>query len=305
MILKRIFIFLVFCLYFCTANGQTSRALFVAIDKYPTGHGWSEIHSTNDIGLMMPMLKKRGFKSENIEILINEQAIKSAIIKELKLLADDSHVGDNIYIHFSCHGQQMADDNGDELDRLDESLVPYDAKRRFTAEIYEGENHIRDDLMGSLLDEIRKSIGESGYVTLIIDACHSGTANRDNGDGLYKRGTTYVFGPKDYIQPFEFDNKVSFKLEQRSGFSPITVFSACLPSQINYEYLDPVNKIYYGSLSYALYEVFSRNDEYSATQLHNALEKEIATMFKARKKRQIPYMESTNKEGICLIGGNK
>lgn len=92
----------------------------------------------------------------------------------------------------------MADDNGDETDGLDEALIPYDAPRRYQKGVYVGEKHLRDDELGSLLDDIRKKTGDKGTVTLALDACHSGTADRDKGDDVYVRGTSYVFAPKDF-----------------------------------------------------------------------------------------------------------
>ena len=56
-------------------------------------------------------------------------------------------VGEVIVVHFSGHGQQIADDNHDEADRLDETVVPYDAPSRWTTG-YTGERHIRDDELG-------------------------------------------------------------------------------------------------------------------------------------------------------------
>ena len=71
-------------------------------------------NATNDIYLLKPLLIKRNFAPAHVTVLLNEQATKDAIVKALKQLAKDSRHGDYIYIHFSCHGQQMADDNGDE-----------------------------------------------------------------------------------------------------------------------------------------------------------------------------------------------
>ncbi len=155
---KQIVTTLLFYFFFVSVKGQTSRALLVAIDKYPSESGWNEIHATNDIYLLKPLLIKRNFAPAHVTVLLNEQATKDAIVKALKQLAKDSRHGDYIYIHFSCHGQQMADDNGDETDGLDEALIPYDAPRRYQKGVYVGEKHLRDDELGSLLDDIRKKI---------------------------------------------------------------------------------------------------------------------------------------------------
>ena len=48
------------------------------------------------------------------------------------------------------------DDNGDEEDGLDESLVLYDAGYWYIPGKYEGENHLRDDELGMWINKLRK-----------------------------------------------------------------------------------------------------------------------------------------------------
>ena len=170
MFIRICIVFFLFNLAFFSLYGQENRALFVAIDNYPPNSGWAKIHATNDRNIIIPMLKKNGYKNENIKILLNENATKAAIIKGLNDLNKRSRKGDFIYIHFSCHGQQMADDNGDEPDGLDEALIPYDAKRRYAKGMYEGNNHLRDDELEYHLEKVRAKIGNTGNLTVVLDA---------------------------------------------------------------------------------------------------------------------------------------
>ena len=79
--------------------------------------------------------------------LWNEEATKDAIKQAFNRLCEDTEPGDYVFLHFSCHGQQMMDLNGDEEDGLDEALIPYDALFWYLPEMYEGENHLCDDRM--------------------------------------------------------------------------------------------------------------------------------------------------------------
>lgn len=83
---------------------QTNRALIVAIDEYPAGSGWAKIHATNDLKLILPMLADNGYPEENVVVLTNQNATKSAVIRELRQLVEHTGRGDHVYIHFSCHG---------------------------------------------------------------------------------------------------------------------------------------------------------------------------------------------------------
>ncbi|MGK0138943.1 MAG: hypothetical protein ACI9DJ_002399 [Algoriphagus sp.] len=48
------------------------------------------------------------------------------------LLSESIQKGDVILIHFSCHGQQIEDLSGDEVDGLNEAIVCYGAPMDFT-----------------------------------------------------------------------------------------------------------------------------------------------------------------------------
>ena len=83
---------------------------------------------------------------------------------------------DELYIHFSGHGQQVTDVSGDEPDGLDEALIPYDAAIEYGRNGYKGQNHILDDELGVWLEALRESVGPKGVIVVALDACHSGDA---------------------------------------------------------------------------------------------------------------------------------
>jgi hypothetical protein len=277
-------------------HAQTNRALLVAIDTYPDLSGWGDIHASNDIQLVVPMLRQNGYLEKNILILQNDKAIKSAIINALADLLKKSAKGDFIYIHFSCHGQQMADDNGDEADGLDEALIPYDAKRRYVKGEYEGQHHLRDDELGKWLEKIRAKVTNSGNVVVLIVACHSGTATRENDDEEYVRGTSYVFAPAGYeYSRLQKSEEMNLHLTSKGNVAPITILSACRADEVNYEYRDPINKNYYGSLSYAFCNLLLKNvqPDLSNNYFFSALENELTKMLINRKRKQTPHIETT------------
>ena len=88
-------------------------------------------------------MQKQGFDAGNINVLKNESATKKNIIGALQDLAKNSKAGDIVIIHISSHGQQIEDDNGDELDGYDEAIVTYGAPTVFDPD-YDFSCHIRD-----------------------------------------------------------------------------------------------------------------------------------------------------------------
>ena len=156
MIRKATFI-IILCIVSLCCPAQQKHALIIAIADYPTESGWSKVSSNNDKTLLVPEFQRLGFK---VTTLTDEQATKQGIIRTLSQLTKQVHPNDYVCIHFSCHGQQMEDDNHDEKDGLDEALIPYDAHLSYKKDIYEGKNHLRDDDLEEHLTTIRKKLGE-------------------------------------------------------------------------------------------------------------------------------------------------
>ena len=253
--MKRVIIILVVLLSVLTANAA-KRALLVAIGNYPANSGWVKINSRNDIDLLAPVFRNAGFA---VTTLIDNHATHSGIITALKTLTNQCKKGDQVFIHFSCHGQQMIDQVGDEQDRLTEAMVPYDAKREPTKTYY-GQNHLTDDELNKNLNSLRKKLGKTGQLLVTLDACHSGDGTRgDDDDELCdsiigeQRGVSDIFCPNPpYNKRVEYQGH---KLRKPKGkdYSPMIAVSACQPNQVSYEYKDRRSGKAYGPLSYLIW----------------------------------------------------
>lgn len=299
---KLLFATLLLCLLSATADGQTPRALLIAVDKYPEQSGWNEIHATNDLSIVVPMLRAHRFEPDNITLLTNQEATKKNIVAALLDLANVSRKGDCIYLHFSAHGQLMLDDNGDEPDGYDESLIPYDAPRRFKAGIYEGENHLRDDELATFLDKIRRKVGPDGNLVVAVDACHSGSADRNKTNDTYIRGTTYIFAPENHILPDIDSAKLVSGPKTTGNMAPLTVLSACLPDQINYEHKASDGK-YYGTLTYAICSAQSGDGAtQSVAAFFDKLKDRVQKLAGRKNKMQTPDLQSTHEDKTFRIG---
>ena len=135
----------------------------------------------------------------------------------------------------------MMDLNGDEEDGLDEALIPYDALFWYLPGVYEGEKHFSDDELGEWIDRFRCKLGKSGQIFVLLDACHSGTANRYMS-GVYIRGVNKIFAPDDYTPRRGRHLECSMKLKSLANLAPTMVLSACRPEETNYEYYSRKSK---------------------------------------------------------------
>jgi hypothetical protein len=182
----QVLLYLVF--YASIFQAQSPRfSLQIGISQYPQASGWSSIHGLNDLDILGPVMQRAGFEVRQVR---EDQANLLGIRAAMDQLLVDASAGSMIHLHFSLHGQQLSDDNGDEFDQFDEALVPFDAIAN-RQNGYAGERHLRDDELQLRLSDLRKKIGPAGQVWVTLDACHSGTATR--GWGTF-RGSTLPFG---------------------------------------------------------------------------------------------------------------
>lgn len=137
---KKIFIILLVCSFFFRLQAQEKRALLVGISKYDTaltGYQWNNINGANDVKLLAPILKAKGFK---VTTLTDEKATHKNIIEGINKLIATSRKGDIIYFHFSGHGQPVEDISGDEVDGWDEAIIPVDARKVYKKVFMKGTN---------------------------------------------------------------------------------------------------------------------------------------------------------------------
>ena len=101
---KFIYIFLLSVLFCANITfAQTKRALLIGISDY--GYAgkpdtWGNIHGANDVNLIYPTLKNKGFV---ITKICNRTATAKKIRSEFKKLISICKLGDFVYIHFSGH----------------------------------------------------------------------------------------------------------------------------------------------------------------------------------------------------------
>ncbi len=144
------------------------KALLVGVNKYCLP-GCDLKGCVNDVTNMRDVLLKYfGFKAEQVRLVVDERATREAILERLEWLVKDAGPADRVLFHFSGHGSQVRDRDGDELrDHMDEVICPHDMN-------WEG-NYISDDD----LKEIFVKLPQGAVLEVILDCCHSGTGTRE------------------------------------------------------------------------------------------------------------------------------
>ncbi|APY11151.1 peptidase C14 [Seonamhaeicola sp. S2-3] len=267
--MKKIILALLVCFSFQFLHAE-KYALIIAVGNYPKKTGWSTISSVNDVPLIKQTLLNQKFEEANITLLIDEQATYAGIKEALNNLLSKVKPDDIVVIHYSGHGQQIFDDNDEEIDGKDEALVPYDAWVRYNNN-YKGEHHFRDDELGNFITKFRNKLGKQGQLLLLLDSCHSGSSTR----GGKARGSEAVFAPSNWKPNKSGDASGSDMTEKskeklQDNAAPFVLISGASANELNYEYKGT------GSLSYAFSKAMnSLGSNFSYNQLFAKIESQM------------------------------
>jgi metacaspase-1 len=295
--------------FFASLFAQTRHALIVAIGNYPkpAENGWPVINSINDVPLIKnALILNQHFDEKNIQVLVDAQADKKGITDALGKLISTVNPGDIVVIHFSCHGQQLEDDNNDEIDGLDEAIVPYGAvfssDRTKYKELFAG--YLRDDLFGEKITQLRNRLGKNGDLLVTLDACHSGSGTRDVQTARIRGANipmvTRAFNAAAYStieNDGVFKENVATKLSDDAA--TFVLISGAQARESNYEcYDDNDNPV--GSLSYAFSKALC---SLKGAITYQGLFSLIENCMLGKAPKQKPVLEG---DGINrgLFGGN-
>lgn len=290
------------------SQAQTKRALIIAIGNYPDfeKNRWPAINALNDIPLVQTALQKQGFPATNITTLVDEKATKTGIEKALDQLILASGEGDIVVIHISSHGQQIEDDNeAEEADGLDETIVPYGAIHSIDKSIYNkvSAGYLRDDVFGEKVTRLRNKLKKNGDVLVSIDACHSGSGIRggvalargNNAPMVSDNFAKKKIPAKDVAGVFKENTRTKLNLDNAATY---VLISGAQAQEPNFECLDDQNKAV-GSLSYAFSKAISSLE---GKITYRSLFAQIEEVMREKAPKQKPVLEG---DGVDreLFGG--
>jgi hypothetical protein len=264
--IKTLFLAATLCFVTGFSFSQTKHALIVAIGNYPDPviNHWKVISSLNDIPLIKnALINNQQFDEKNIRVLADSQATKKGIVDALDDLVRSVKSGDIVVIHFSSHGQQIEDDNNDEIDGLDEAIVPYGAVYSSDPKKFEqfSPGYLRDDLFGDKVIQLRNKLGKNGDLLVIIDACHSGSGTRGVETAKIRGGNAPMVSNKFSTKRIS-NTEDAGVFKENSGTrlsadaATYVVISGAQAKEINYECSDD-NDNPVGSLSYSFSKAIS------------------------------------------------
>ena len=238
-----------------SGRASIKKALLVGINIYKPELDANLHGCVNDVETMRKLLVDNfEFKPENIRVLVDERATKQGILDRLKWLLDGAKAGDELVFHYSGHGSQVRDRNGDELDdQLDEILCPHDL---------DWDDPLTDDYLADLF----KQLPEGVHLTMICDACHSGSISKSMSQ-IYSNTSKSILAPFD-IRSRSYDkilpkNKMGRK---NKGTQRHVLMSGCKDNQTSADaYIDGR---YQGAFTWALTKTIRENLDIEWKQAH-------------------------------------
>ncbi len=270
-------------------NNPVKKALVIGIDTYSPPPNTKEAKSAtrppeswnnlsgckNDAESMREILISRfGFSLTDIKELYNTNATRSAILKALTELLNNTPKNGIAVVYYAGHGSQIRNSliqNDD--DGYNETIVPADVWKKDTLDI-------TDKQVSAIFGEfVKKKI----KLTAIFDCCQSGSMAR----GLFE-------GKSRYINRNEYDlkdpsNPTPPEEMSNSGYLRI---SASQADEVAKEHMDdnpnvPVDKRAHGAFTLALMKVL---DQQSAKASAQSIFTAVRAIIKSFGKTQEPVM---------------
>jgi len=146
---------------------MANKALLLGINNY------KQVNSlrgcVNDVENMRHLLiEVFKFNTSNVKVLLNQKVIKKDVKAQMTWLFKDAKPNDHLVFHFSGHGSQTVDLDGDESDGADELICLYDM------DFNDPETYLLDDELKAWT----KKLPAGAQLTVVLDSCHSGTGTR-------------------------------------------------------------------------------------------------------------------------------
>ena len=220
----------------------------------------------NDVvNMRNTLIDAYGYQDRNIFVLRDDDPsrlpTRANILAGMSQLIAMSSAADTLWIHYSGHGTQIRDTNGDEIDSLDECIVPSNFT---TAGI------ITDDELFSILRNAKCRL------IICLDSCNSGTGCDLQYSINYNNGILAKSVNRNKIRAISNPN--------------IIMLSGCRDPQTSADAYDYVSKRGVGAFTQVLLETLRASDHNIALlQLYSRL----CANLKAYGFTQIPVLSSS------------
>ncbi|KAK3348072.1 caspase domain-containing protein [Neurospora tetraspora] len=292
-------------------NGR-HKALLIGINYF--GQRGQLRGCINDVRNMSSYLVEHfGYKREDMVILTDDQQnpmsqpTKQNILRAMHWLVKDARPNDSLFFHYSGHGGQTKDLDGDEEDGYDEVIYPVDFRQV---------GHITDDEMHRIMVT---PLQAGVRLTAIFDSCHSGTAldlpyiystqgilkepnlAKEAGQGLLGAISSYsqgdLYGVANNIMGI-FKKATgggdahARALATKTSPADVVMFSGSKDDQTSAD--ATIASQATGAMSWAFINALKKNPQQSYVQLLNSIRDELQTRYTQKPQLSCSHPLDTN-----------
>jgi hypothetical protein len=259
-------------------------------------------------------MNRFGYKADDIVMLTDDarnprqMPTKDNIIHAMQWLVRGAQPNDSLFFHYSGHGGQTKDLDGDEDDGYDEVIYPVD---------FETNGHIVDDMMHDIMV---RPLPPGCRMTAIFDSCHSGSAldlpyiystegkikepnlAAEAGQGLLSAVTSYARGDMSgvfssvsgLIKTASGNGQKAEKYARATKTSPadVIMWSGCKDSQTSADTSEAGKAT--GAMSYAFTTALNQNPQQSYMQLLNSIRDILKNKYSQKPQLSCSHPMDTN-----------
>lgn len=262
-----------------------------------------------------------GYKREDMVILTDDQQnpmsqpTKANILRAMHWLVKDARPNDSLFFHYSGHGGQTPDLDGDEDDGYDEVIYPVD---------YRQTSHIVDDEMHRIMV---MPLQPGVRLTAIFDSCHSGSAldlpyiystqgvlkepnlAKEAGQGLLGIVSSYARGDLSgmastamglFKKATTGDSVYQNNLRTKTSPADVIMWSGSKDDQTSAD--ASIANQATGAMSWAFITALKKNPQQSYVQLLNSIRDELQGKYSQKPQLSCshPLSESTPRSYLTL-----
>ncbi|KAM3421882.1 Metacaspase-1A [Cercospora zeina] len=253
------------------------------------------------------------YKREDMVILTDDQQnpmsqpTKQNILRAMHWLVKDARPNDSLFFHYSGHGGQTKDLDGDEEDGYDEVIYPVDFRQA---------GHIVDDEMHRIMVQ---PLQPGVRLTAIFDSCHSGSAldlpyiystqgvlkepnlAKEAGQGLLGIVGSYAKGDIGgmlstatglFKKATKGDDVYQKNLRTKTSPADVVMWSGSKDSQTSSD--ASIGGQATGAMSWAFVTALKKNPQQSYVQLLNSIRDELEGKYSQKPQLSCSHPLDTN-----------
>ncbi|ESZ96675.1 metacaspase-1 [Sclerotinia borealis F-4128] len=268
----------------------------------------------NDVKNMSSYLHENfGYQRDDMVLLTDDQQnpmsqpTKQNILRAMHWLVKDARPNDSLFFHYSGHGGQTKDLDGDEEDGYDEVIYPVDFRQV---------GHIVDDEMHRIMVQ---PLQPGVRLTAIFDSCHSGTAldlpyvystqgvlkepnlAKEAGQGLLSVISSYSQGDMSGVasnlmgffkKATTGDDAHNKTVATKTSPADVVMWSGSKDDQTSADATIAAQAT--GAMSWAFITAMKKNPQQSYVQLLNSIRDELATKYSQKPQLSCSHPLNTN-----------